>query len=95
MDIQARVPAALCALHNFMHRHEPDVLCGDLDDADIEEEWNILADMEEEVDEVLYGHLGDGPTTAAERRWAEALHDRIAQEMWVDYQHALQERGIL
>jgi len=95
MDIQARVPAALCALHNFMRRHEPDALCGDLDDADIEEEWNILADMEEEVDEVLYGHLGDGPTTAAERRRAEALRDRIAQEMWVDYQHTLQERGIL
>ena len=65
MDVQARVPAALCALHNFMCRHEPDALFSDLDD--VEEEWNVLTDMEEEVDEEFYGHLSDGPTTAAER----------------------------
>ena len=93
MDIQARVPAALCALHNFMRRHEPDALFSDLDD--VEEEWNLLMDMEEEVDEEFYGHLGDGLTTAAERRRAEALHDCIAQDMWLDYQHVLQERGML
>ena len=89
MDIQARVPAALCALHNFMHRHEPDALFSDLDD--VEEEWNVLTDMEEEVDKEFYGHLGDGPTTAAERRWAEALRDHIAQDMWLDYQCVLEE----
>ena len=93
MDVQACIPAALCALHNFMCRHEPDTLFSDLDD--VEEEWNVLTDMEEEVDEEFYGHLGDGPTTAAERWWAEALCDRIAQDMWLDYQCILQERGML
>ena len=93
MDVQARVPAALCALHNFMCRHEPDALFSDLDD--VEEEWNVLTDMEEEVDEEFYGHLGDGPTTAAERQQAEALRDCIAQDMWLDYQCVLQEQGML
>ena len=93
MDVQARVPAALCALHNFMCRHEPDALFSDLDD--VEEEWNVLTDMEEEVDEEFYGHLGDGPTIAAERQRAEALCDRIAQDMWLDYQRVLEERGML
>ena len=89
MDIQACVPAALCALHNFMHSQEPDTYSLEIDDA--EEDWNLVRDMEEEVNEEALGHLRDGLTTAAERRWAEALRDRIAEEMWVDYQHVLQE----
>ena len=88
MDIQARVPAALCALHNFMRSQEPDAYFLEIDDT--EEDWNLVGDMEEEVDEEALGHLGDGPTTAA-----EALRDHIAEEMWVDYQHVLQERGML
>ena len=93
MDIQACIPAALCALHNFMCSQEPDTYFLEIDDA--EEDWNLVRDMEEEVDEEALGHLRDGPTTAAERRRAEALHDRIAEEMWVDYQRVLQEQGML
>ena len=88
MDIQARVPAALCALHNFMRSQEPDAYFLEIDDT--EEDWNLVGDMEEEVDEEALGHLGDGLTPAA-----EALRDHIAEEMWVDYQHVLQERGML
>ncbi|KIM50556.1 hypothetical protein SCLCIDRAFT_34173 [Scleroderma citrinum Foug A] len=48
------------------YRHEPDTIFSDLND--VEEEWNfVLMDMEEEVDKEFYGHLGDGPTTVAER----------------------------
>ena len=65
MYIQARVPAALCALHNFMRSQEPDTYFLEIDDA--EEDWNLVRDMEEEVDEEVLGHLGDGLTTAAER----------------------------
>ena len=93
MDIQACVPAALCALHNFMHSQEPDAYFLEIDDA--EEDWHLVGDMEEEVDEEALGHLEDGPTTAAERQRAEALRDCIAEEMWVDYQCVLQEQGML
>ena len=84
MDIQVCIPAALCALHNFMHSQEPDAYFLEIDDA--EEDWNLVRDMEEEVDEEVLGQLGNGLTTAAERQWDEALCDRIAEEMWVDYQ---------
>ena len=93
MDIQACIPAALCALHNFMRSQEPNAYFLEIDDT--EEDWNLVRDMEEEVDEEALGHLGDGPTTAAERRRAEALRDHITEEMWVDYQRVLQERGML
>ena len=65
MDIQAHIPAALCALHNFMHSQEPDTYFLEIDDA--KEDWNLVRDMEEEVNEEALGHLRDGPTTVAER----------------------------
>ena len=37
MDIQVHVPAALCALHNFMHSQEPDTYFLEIDDA--KEDW--------------------------------------------------------
>ena len=67
MDIQAHVPAVLCVLHNFMHRSESDGCFDPQDIIDVEEDWNVFADMED-VDEALHGHLMDGPTTAGERR---------------------------
>ena len=93
MDIQVCVPAALGALHNFMHSQEPDAYFLEIDDT--EEDWNLVRDMEEEVNEEALCHLGDGLTTVAERQWVEALRDHIAEEMWVDYQHVLQEQGML
>ena len=47
-----------CIAKNLTHFLEID---------DAEEDWNLVRDMEEEVDEEVLGHLGDGLTTAAER----------------------------
>lgn len=83
MEIQARLPAALCALHNFIHRHDPD----DFFDLD-------PLELELGADEGDAGVLGDGPADAAERRRADDRRDHIAQAMWEDYQQELIRRGL-
>lgn len=57
MDIQARIPAALCALHNFIRRCDPSIYDEELDHTE-----------GEELEDVAYGELADGPADAAERR---------------------------
>jgi hypothetical protein len=97
MDIQARIPAALCALHNFMRQYDPDEIFNPdfLDGYENGGGIDADGDMEEEIDEALAGSLAEGPVNAAERRRAESLRDQIAQEMWRDYQDTLRQRGLL
>ena len=83
MNIQARVPVALCALHNFIRRYDPD----DFFDPE-------LAGVDDAVDEDGDGVLGDGPADVDERRRADTCRDGIAQEMWDDYQQELLHRGL-
>lgn len=77
MDIQAQIPAALCALHNFIRRFDPK--------DDVELAGVNLPDKDVEPT----GVLADGPADAVERRRADQRHDDIAEEMWVDYQREL------
>jgi hypothetical protein len=80
LDIQARIPPALAAVHNFIRRHDPD---------EIEE----FADSEDLEPGEYLGELALGPPRAAERERANTRRDRIAQDMWVQYQTTLQERN--
>jgi hypothetical protein len=82
MHIQARIPAALCALHNFISIHDPteEVIYDD----DHDNEDAAVADDHIAPAAVAIGV--DGPSV---RR------DRIAQEMWDDYLVVRMERGIL
>ena len=76
MDLQARLPAALAAIHNFIR---------DLDPAD-------LSDFQEVVDPQPGWHSGDladGLLARAERDRANNRHDVIAGAMWVQYQQHL------
>ena len=76
MDLQARLPAALAAIHNF--------IC-DLDPAD-------LSDFQEVVDPQPGWHSGDladGLLARAERDRANNRRDVIAGAMWVQYQQHL------
>jgi hypothetical protein len=82
MDYQARIPAALAAIHNFIRIHDPDELEGFVDAEDIEEGF-------------FAGGLAEGQTRMAEKRRANARRDRIAAEMWEQYQAELQERGAM
>ena len=86
MHIQARLPLALCTIHNFIQRYDPntsfDPGLGEQDPAD-------------DGDQVPGGPgLGDGPADAAERRRADQRRDNIAQEMWIDYQEELRRRAL-
>ena len=82
MDYQARIPAALAAIHNFICIHDPDELDGFAEADDIEPGF-------------FAGELAEGQTRTAEKRWANARRDGIAAEMWEQYQAELQERGAM
>ena len=85
MDIQARIPIALCAIHNFVCRFDPDALF----DPELTE-----GDLSAELGGDELGVLSDGPADVAERRRADQHRDNIAQDMWEDYQQELARCGI-
>jgi len=85
MDIQARIPPAMAAIHNFILDH----------DAQEEEEISETPDpnpgnLPAEWD---FGTLARGPPNRAEKAYAKEKRDRIAQEMWDSYQAILAEHG--
>lgn len=82
MDYQARIPAALAAIHNFIRVHDPDELEGFVDADDIEPGF-------------FAGELAEGQTRTAEKRRANTRRDGIAAEMWEQYKAELQERGAM
>ena len=73
MNIQAQIPPALVAVHNFIRVNDHD---------EIMDFKDILDDIPD-VDE--FGDLAEGPTGQAERIRAEATRDGIAEAMWQDY----------
>lgn len=87
LDIQAQIPAAACAIHNFIRHHDPD-------DSDISFEMDDNADGDGDGDRDEHpGPTAVQATAAAELREATANRDRIAEAMWRDYQRILRERG--
>ena len=91
LNVQARLPAALSALHNFIKTHEP--YDQPLTDGDNTAETNLFGyhdgpnpDSEIIPDQEL--EQLEGGTMGAKR-------DAIADAMWMDYQRVLQERGFL
>ncbi|KAJ6525029.1 hypothetical protein DFH09DRAFT_888641, partial [Mycena vulgaris] len=89
MKIQARIPAALAALHNFILEHDPD------DHVD-PELWDPSPGATVDPDAVaalrLQGELATERRTSEESEAGERLRDHIADEMWVQYQEILRER---
>ena len=78
MNIQARFPPALAAIHNFIRKHDPH----DLDDYENVEDPQPGSRTAGGVSE---GQLSAGLPRAAERRQADARRNRIAQDMWEQY----------
>jgi hypothetical protein len=89
MKIQARIPAALAALHNFIIEHDPD------DHVD-PEVWDPspggTVDPEIVAALQLQGELATERRTSEESEAGERLRDSIADKMWVQYQEILRER---
>jgi hypothetical protein len=90
MDIQARIPSALAALHNFILKHDSiewkEVLAADVADPNP----GARADTEDSN----FGDLAHGVTTAQEKQRSEARRDGIAERMWQSYQDYLQAHGM-
>lgn len=80
MSTQARIPPALCAVHNFIRSFDPkeieEFTTEDLIDADAGESR---------------GDLAEGPAGRAERQKATEDRDSIADAMWRDYHRARQD----
>jgi hypothetical protein len=82
MAIQARIPAGLAALHNFIMKY-------DIEDAE-ELVVRVNDDMPGDID---YGSFAVSHPSQAEKEQADQIRDQIAQDMWDSYQLLLQERG--
>jgi hypothetical protein len=84
MKVQARIPPALCALHNFIRRYDPD---------EIE---TYITDSDDSSDAVPFGKLAQRMPTRRSHANASAKRDTIAQQMWTDYlswREAMERRG--
>ena len=80
MSVQSHIPAALVALHNFIHHYNPeeiDMYCDPTAEFDLE----VL----EMAATTSVGELGTGPVSGAERNSANERWDRIMCDMWVQY----------
>ena len=81
LDIVARLPPALAALHNFIRFHDPNEISDFLqEDPDLEPRY--------------VGELADGFPNAAERQMANVRRDRIAQDMWIQYQERCHQMNL-
>lgn len=97
--IQAKIPPAMAALHNFIRIHDPTDTARDM-----VERWACSLtgsqasipgtedEQPDQMDEERYGELGSD-ITPAERIRASERRDTIAKAMWADYQRELNERG--
>lgn len=96
MDVQALLPMALCALHNFTRRHDPDFGFNSDHDSDLGLDDDLLVAGDDDVNGVsgLQGELAEGPADAGERRRADRRRDEIAAVMWADYVEERTRRGL-
>ncbi|SJK99911.1 uncharacterized protein ARMOST_03222 [Armillaria ostoyae] len=78
MSVQAQIPAALAALHNFILKHDQNDIQSQFEDPDIADPFPGECNYS--------GILVDGYVTPAEQAWAKERRDSIAQKMWEDYQ---------
>jgi hypothetical protein len=79
MAIQARIPPALCAVHNFIHIHDEDEI------------HEFVPDLHDQNPGDFYGELAAGPAVRAEKERAEIRRDNIAQAMWESYQELVND----
>jgi len=83
MGIQALIPPALAALHNFIRIYDPE---------DIDTEASEPLGFQIGMGDRAVGELGV-QLTSAETARANARRNRIANEMWEQYQHYLRSRA--
>ncbi|KAF7322355.1 putative transposase [Mycena chlorophos] len=92
MEVQAQIPSALVAVHNFIMEHDN----ADLDRWIIDEQaadgMRGFVGLQED-EEIDFGFLSTAKCIGnQEKRQAERKRDDMAQAMWADYQRILNER---
>lgn len=88
IDIQARIPTALCALHNYIRAHDPDE--GPLPHIP------VVNDNHHDTFPAPPGHADtDNSGAAPIHTNTNNLRDQIATQMWEDYQNYLYERDLM
>ena len=80
MDLQAHLPPALAAIHNFIRDLDPNDLNDFPEAEDIQPGWRS-------------GDLADGLPRRPERERATNRRDDITNAMWVQYQQHLAAEG--
>ena len=78
MAIQALIPPALAALHNFIWQYDPKEIHKFDDTVAIE----LKMGPHKSAGELEAGHVMPNKTLQANKRW-----DKIVNEMWEQYQH--------
>ena len=76
MDIQARIPPALCCIHNIIRRWDP---------VELEDIEHDIAATPPPGSAGMVGLLADGIPTNADRDWMSAVRERIAGDIWSSY----------
>jgi hypothetical protein len=89
MNVQAKIPSALVALHNFILEHDE----ADLDRWIIDEQAQDNSPGARRNQEIDFGCLASSARVSpAEKRQAETTCDNIANAMWDDYMQYLAEK---
>ncbi|KIN96908.1 hypothetical protein M404DRAFT_32759 [Pisolithus tinctorius Marx 270] len=84
IDVQAQIPVALCALHNFIYMHNQNGEgTGDLTAGEDDEGEGAPVHLQ------AMGHA----TGVEEDLFMHRMQDNIVMEMWNDYQFVLGERA--
>ena len=77
MDIQAKIPSALCCIHNIICWYDPE----ELDDAELQQPY-----PENQTDHVVvFGTLAGGFITTIEQDMMTAKWDKIAEQLLEDH----------
>ena len=84
MDIQARIPPALCCIHNIICRWDP---------VELEDIEHDIAATPPPGSAGMVGLLADGIPTNADRDWMSAVRERIAGDIWSSYAAERVRRG--
>jgi len=82
MEMQARIPPALCVLHNFIREHDPAAI---VDEGYDFEDLRVVHE-----DGPAVGELSQRVANDQDQQQAATRRDEIAEEMWQDYQRRLQ-----
>ena len=90
MEVQACIPAALCAIHNFIQCLDSDIFFTPKFQVQHLEEMQLV-EVQGDADGARV--LAGGPFTTAEQQRAAQQWDFIAQWIWEDYMRELRQPG--